>query len=78
MEELDAVLAAAATGPCRHMPRTLERAEFARTLRDLEKLPWKDVADRLGCSPATAMYLYRATPRRCSRTTSRASSACCT
>jgi len=55
MEELDAVLAAAATGPCRHTPRTLERAEFARTLRDLEKLPWKDVAGRLGCSPATAM-----------------------
>jgi hypothetical protein len=28
MDELDAVLAAAGTGPCRHTPRTLERAEL--------------------------------------------------
>jgi len=62
MEELDAILAVAGTGPCRHTPRTLERAELARTLRDLERLPWKDVAARLECSPATAVYLYRATP----------------
>ena len=62
VEEVESVLAAAGTGPCRHTPRTLERAELARTLRDLEKLPWKHVAGRLGCSPATAMYLYRATP----------------
>ena len=62
-EELDAILAVAGAGRCRHTPRTLARAELARTLRDLERLPRKDVAARLECSPATAVYFYRATPQ---------------
>jgi integrase len=45
----------------RHTPATLARAAQARTLRDIERLEWKAVGDRLGCSPATAIYLYRAT-----------------
>ena len=43
-------------------PRGRSSAPNSRaTLRDLEKRTWKDVAGRLGCSPATAVYLYRAT-----------------
>jgi integrase len=59
--ELDALIASAARGPCRHTPTTLTRAAQARVLRDFDRLAWKEVARRLGCSPATAMYLYRAT-----------------
>ena len=62
MEELEAVLLVAGTGPCKHTPKTLERAAVARELRDVAKLTWKEVGARLGCSAATAMYLYRATP----------------
>jgi len=57
--ELDALLAVQA--PRRHSRRTLERAATARALRDKERLQWKDIGETLGCSPATAMYLYRAT-----------------
>jgi integrase len=57
--ELDALLAAPA--PRRHSKRTLERAARARALRDQERLQWKEIGETLGCSPATAMYLYRAT-----------------
>jgi integrase len=39
----------------------LERAARARVLRDEERLQWKEIGDALGCSAATAMYLYRAT-----------------
>jgi len=59
--ELDALLNAAATPICRHTPATLARAAQARALRDIERLEWKEVGDRLGCSAATAIYLYRAT-----------------
>jgi integrase len=59
--ELDALLAAATTPVCRHTPATLTRAAQARTMRDIERLEWKEVGERLGCSPATAIYLYRAT-----------------
>ena len=62
MEELEAVLLVAAIGACKHTPKTLERAAIARELRDVAKLQWKEVGARLGCSAATAMYLYRATP----------------
>jgi len=44
------------------IPSSLVRAAQARTLRDVERLEWKDVGERLGCSAATAIYLYRATP----------------
>jgi integrase len=57
--ELDALLAVQA--PRRHSQRTLERAATARALRDQERLQWKDIGETLGCSPATAIYLYRAT-----------------
>ena len=60
--ELDALLEAATTPVCRHTPATLARAAQARTLRDIERLEWQQVGERLGCSPATAIYLYRATP----------------
>ena len=60
--ELDALLAAATTPVCRHTPATLARAAQARTLRDIEFLEWQQVGERLGCSAATAIYLYRATP----------------
>lgn len=59
--ELDALLDAATTPACRHTPATLARAAQARSLRDIERLEWKAVGDRLGCSAATAIYLYRAT-----------------
>jgi integrase len=62
IDELEAVLLVAGSGPFRHTPKTLERAALARDLRDIEKLEWKQVGARLGCSAATAMYLYRATP----------------
>jgi integrase len=57
--ELDALLSG--PPPCRHSKRTLERAERARKLRDHQRLEWKSIAAELGCSPATAIYLYRAT-----------------
>lgn len=60
--ELDALLTAATTPVCRHTPATLARAAQARTLRDIEFLEWQQVGERLGCSAATAIYLYRATP----------------
>jgi len=62
MDELETVLLVAGTGPCKHTPKTLERAAVARELRDIRKLPWKAIGARLGCTAATAMYLYRATP----------------
>jgi len=60
--ELDALLEAATTPVCRHTPATLARAAQARTLRDIEHLEWQQVGERLGCTAATAIYLYRATP----------------
>jgi integrase len=45
-----------------HTPATLARAAQARTLRDIEHLEWQQVGERLGCTAATAIYLYRATP----------------
>ena len=60
--ELDALLKAATKPVCRHTPATLARAAQARTLRDIERMEWQQVGERLGCSAATAIYLYRATP----------------
>jgi integrase len=59
--ELSALLRSAGAGLCRHTPRTLERGARARVLRDIERLEWKQVGAALGCSAATAIYLYRAT-----------------
>jgi integrase len=59
--ELEALLAAAGQGPCRHSPATLERGARARSLRAQNKT-WKEVGAELGVTAATAMYLSRATP----------------
>jgi integrase len=59
--ELDALLRATMTPVCKHTPATLARAARARTMRDVEGLEWKEVGRRLGCSAATAIYIYRAT-----------------
>ena len=60
--ELDALLAAPA--PRRHSKRTLERAARARALRDQQRLQWGKIGEAIGCSPATAIYLYRATAEK--------------
>jgi integrase len=59
--ELEALLEAAGVR-YRHNPETLQRAARVRTLRDLEKLPWKEVAARIGVAESTAIYLYRCEP----------------
>ena len=59
--ELEALLAAAAQGPCRHSPATLERGAKARSLRAQNKT-WRQVGVELGVSGATAFYLSRAAP----------------
>jgi integrase len=43
----------------RHNPETLQRAARVRALRDGQKLPWKQIAARLGVAESTAIYLYR-------------------
>ena len=46
----------------RHNPETLQRAARVRTLRDVRKLPWKQVAATIGVAESTAIYLYRCEP----------------
>jgi integrase len=43
----------------RHSPRTLERAEEVRRLRDQKRLTWEQVTARLEIPIGTAFYLYR-------------------
>jgi hypothetical protein len=52
--ELDALLDGTTTPVCRHTPATLARAAQARTLRDVERLEWQQVGDRLGCCGSSA------------------------
>jgi integrase len=59
--ELDALIEAAAVRH-RHSPRTMERAARVRTLRDVEKMPWKKIAAAIGTAESTAIYLYRCQP----------------
>lgn len=59
--ELEALLASAGQGPCRHSPTTLERGARARSLRAQNKT-WKQVGAELGVTAATALYLARSTP----------------
>jgi hypothetical protein len=73
--ELDALLAAASTPVCRHTPATLVRASQARTLRDVQRLEWRAIGERLGCSAATASTCTARRPMLSSRMTSRASTA---
>jgi hypothetical protein len=58
--ELEALLVAAGQDPCRHSPATLERGARARSLR-AQNRTWKEVGAELGVTPATALYLSRAT-----------------
>jgi hypothetical protein len=41
----------------RHKPITLERADTIRMLRDELRMPWKQIATRVGVAETTAMYL---------------------
>jgi integrase len=59
--ELDALVDAAGVR-YRHSPKTLERAARVRTLRDVEKLPWKKIAAAIGTAESTAIYLHRCEP----------------
>lgn len=56
-DELEALLLAAAD-PGRHKQETIERGVMARRLRNVDGLAWKAVGEALGCTAATAMYLY--------------------
>jgi integrase len=59
LDEFQSLLEAAAElDRTRHSPRTLERAEAVRALRDHARLEWKAVAKRLKVAPSTAHYLY--------------------
>lgn len=42
----------------RHRPRSIDRANYIRVLRDQSHLPWKTIAKRVGVAPTTAIYLY--------------------
>ena len=46
-----------------HKPRTLERANEVRALRDGAGLEWKEIARRLEVPPSTAAYLYGCEPQ---------------
>jgi hypothetical protein len=46
----------------RHRPETLHRAARVRALRDVEKLPWKQIAASISVAESTAIYLYRCEP----------------
>jgi hypothetical protein len=41
----------------RHKPQTLVRARMVQQLRDEGPLMWKEIADRVGTSPSSAIYL---------------------
>lgn len=58
VDEFLALVEAADQLDDRHWPRTIERANTVRLLRDLSRLPWKTIARRVGVAPTTAIYLY--------------------
>jgi integrase len=58
VDEFLTVLEAAQQLDNRHRPRSIERAEEIRFLRDRSHLPWKTIAKRIGVAPTTAIYLY--------------------
>jgi integrase len=45
----------------RHWPRTIERANQVRLLRDQRGLEWKAIGKQLSVAPTTAIYLYDCT-----------------
>jgi integrase len=46
----------------RHLPGTLDKAKAIRALRDDAGMPWRQIAERFGVAPTTAMYLYKCEP----------------
>jgi integrase len=58
-DELLDVLDAALAIDQRSSPETLELAETVRRLRDVERLPWKQIAARVGRAESTAIWLSR-------------------
>ena len=60
--ELEALLRAMEAERSPHNPATIERAATVRRLRDVDGLPWKQVAAEVGCAESTAIYLYRCDP----------------
>jgi integrase len=58
IDEFLALIEAAGQLDDHHRPETLERAQLVRVLRDQSRLPWTQIADRIGAAPTTAIYLY--------------------
>jgi integrase len=58
-DELLDVLDAALAIDQRSSPETLELAQTVRQLRDVERLPWKEIAARIGRAESTAIWLSR-------------------
>jgi integrase len=58
-DELLDVLDAALAIDQRSSPETLELAQTVRQLRDLDRLPWKAIAARIGRAESTAIWLLR-------------------
>jgi integrase len=58
LDEFTALLDAARQLDNRHLPQTLERAEQVRLLRDQAGMGWKQIGERIGVAPTTAMYLH--------------------
>ena len=61
-DELLDVLDAALAIDQRSSPETLELAETVRRLREIERLPWKQIAARIGRAESTAIWLSTQRP----------------
>jgi len=60
--ELDELLDATQRARSPHKASTIERAARVRRLREVDGLPWKQIATQVGCAESTAIYLYRCDP----------------
>jgi len=60
-DELESLIAAARVTE-RGDPKTPERQQRVRQLRDVEKLSWREIGKHLGIASSTAVYLYRTQP----------------
>jgi integrase len=58
-DELLDVLDAALAIDQRSSPETLELAKVVRQLREIDRLPWKEIAARIGRAESTAIWLSR-------------------
>jgi integrase len=61
--EVDALIRATQAERSPHKPATIERAAKVHKLRDVDGLPWKQIAAAIGCAESTAIYLYRCDPK---------------